>query len=71
MILARIVSTLPERSPRGYRAPMTTSLIEAIAAADLFARWGRFHLDNPRPEQLEHVTRELREALDRLEATKP
>lgn len=39
------------------------SLSEQIAAAELFARTARFHLDNPRPERLDQVRRELLDAL--------
>lgn len=40
-------------------------LNEAIAAAEEFIRWARFHLDRPRPEQLEQ--RRL-EAIEKLQA---
>lgn len=40
-------------------------LNEAIAAAEEFIRWARFHQDRPRPEQLEQ--RRL-EAIEKLQA---
>ena len=39
------------------------TLCEQIAAAEVFARTARFHLDNPRPEYLEQVRYKLLEAL--------
>lgn len=39
------------------------TLSEQIAAAERFARTARFHLDNPRPENLDLVRRELLETL--------
>lgn len=45
------------------------TLSEQIAAAEVFARTARFHLDNPRPENLEQARHKLLEALGAKEVS--
>lgn len=45
--------------------PEMDPLNEAIAAAEEFIRWARFHQDAPRPERLEQMRRN---AIEKLEA---
>ena len=41
---------------------------DAIAAADQFLRWARYHLDRPQPERLEQEGIKLMQAMEKMNA---